>query len=612
MRLPPRCLWWSFIAITALVVLSVIDDVLSQHYYNQWQQEPQYPHAFDPNAVVGGGLRTPDNFDPHAAPSQYANMLDSISGAAAAAGARGRSNDDDAFPTTRGTRPAPAPAPRPQQHNDVAMHPRPQQCPVPPSLLAASKVPECAPGPAVLARWGVGNASYNATECCEEHSVMRDMTRAVAAFFDANGWDWFLDGGSLIGNLRHSGTMVPWDHDTDIVLMVANSPNTSGTTLTTGNVFRRLLEFNTWQTRYRMKPCHWNHAHASCDTAFKVHPVGAKMNGVWVQGTKLDVQPMIRIEETVEDNPQFGCIDPNGGAPCFRYWNLYWTAVGIEIPARLVEPTTPCPVIAGKNAVADPGYYPARCPGDPWGYVRHMYGDVTASDTSEDFWGIDSQALGGKRHSMHMEAVKRNRTHLMKRVQREMIDCVNDLTREPAAERASLFTHAWTSLRPLDRNVALRAVASVEGRDVDDDSIAEYAQGRAHGFSPGVPVTPRRCIAQVMKLDMRHFWMIMKSALSDADKYMIFSAPQTLRAEEEAARGASAGGMTRPGTSIDTVGDTRIRASTHGTKKRASVAGIASTRGRGPTLPHLGGLELGRTSSVGNGVGELHTDSSVT
>ena len=84
---------------------------------------------------------------------------------------------------------------------------------------------------------------------------------------------------------------VPWDHDVDICVVVANRPGASGRDLTIGNYWDRLMKFNKWQTRFKMKKCHWNSYQNQCDTAFKVHPRGAKMDGkLWVKGTKIDIR----------------------------------------------------------------------------------------------------------------------------------------------------------------------------------------------------------------------------------------------------------------------------------------------------------------------------------
>lgn len=88
---------------------------------------------------------------------------------------------------------------------DVPLHPPSSQCPTPAHLT--SKVPECESEAVVAAKWGVGNESYNATECCHTHSTMRDILISLVAFFDANGIEWYLDGGTLIGNLRHDGAL---------------------------------------------------------------------------------------------------------------------------------------------------------------------------------------------------------------------------------------------------------------------------------------------------------------------------------------------------------------------------------------------------------------------
>ena len=88
-----------------------------------------------------------------------------------------------------------------------------------PSPIHSSPSPECpseCQAPAALTRrFGVVRG-YDRATCCARHAVLHDMLHALFSFLDADGAGWMLDGGTLLGNVRHRGTMVPWDTDADI------------------------------------------------------------------------------------------------------------------------------------------------------------------------------------------------------------------------------------------------------------------------------------------------------------------------------------------------------------------------------------------------------------
>ena len=286
--------------------------------------------------------------------------------------------------------------------------------------------PECEDEALVQQRWRIKPGTYSRAECCKSHATMRRMLKSLSAFLDTFGFDWFVDGGTLLGPVRHGpGQLVPWDHDADIVVVVDNPQRPRHPwSITTANYYDVLLLFNSQQREFRMKPCNWNSMSMSCDTAFKVHPRNAMMSadGLWVQGAKIDVQAMMRVDDAVAPpGSPMACAGPS---PCFRYLNSFWSSVGIEFAAAIVEPVAACEEViergksgggggggsgggggggggggkqiarsggnTGKTGAGDKagGGGGWRCPQQPAAYLKQMYGDYSVPDTRKDFWNL--------------------------------------------------------------------------------------------------------------------------------------------------------------------------------------------------------------------------------
>ena len=88
-----------------------------------------------------------------------------------------------------------------------------------------SKNPECEDRDAIFARWGV--VKYSQAECCQLHAALLNQLEALITFFNTFGIRWFVDGGTLLGMVRHGGRMVPWDGDVDLVVVIEHEKNKS-------------------------------------------------------------------------------------------------------------------------------------------------------------------------------------------------------------------------------------------------------------------------------------------------------------------------------------------------------------------------------------------------
>eukprot|EP00966_Prymnesium_polylepis_P302056 6978647-Prymnesium_polylepis.2 len=392
--------------------------------------------------------------------------------------------------------------------------------------------PECAPPTEVRGRWNVSASTYhNDLACCNEHEQMRQMIAQIAAFFAAKSYDWFLDGGTLLGTVRHNSTLVPWDHDGDIAVMVDNNDwSRSSSRLTRGNYAERLLEFNKWQSQYVMKPCHQISrisvgmsrrianisANLECDTGFKVHEANAKTDLLFVSGIKVDIQPMIRVDDMGSDSPIWGCAahDP----PCYRYLNYYWTDKGFEM-GRFVLPTVPCPQpLRGSPSIS------TRCPADSVAFLSAMYGSsfwgASMGNSKHNFWGIPPSLPSSPQHDslgfgeqaairLELEHNARRRRSLFVQANRYLTSCKGSVVAAASPKViATAFVAAFRSeeLKEWDRERALRLILKAEGVKIDDIVIARSLSD-AHALTWWAGEHALSCMARALKIDARSLWL---------------------------------------------------------------------------------------------------------
>ena len=159
-----------------------------------------------------------------------------------------------------------------------------------PVLPCAEELPECENDAAVAKRWGLDAGEYSQRECCKNHRVVKSMLTALIRFFEReNIKGWFVEGGSLLGLVRHEGTMIPWDNDADIHILINSSyPHA----LNRDNYIDRLMRFNTEYTSpFSLEKCYQpKPPHGICTTAFKLHPghlIGS--NDLWKVRRERDV-----------------------------------------------------------------------------------------------------------------------------------------------------------------------------------------------------------------------------------------------------------------------------------------------------------------------------------
>ena len=89
-------------------------------------------------------------------------------------------------------------------------------------------VPECIPKQDLLHQYGVAYPhvnKYTQTECCANHKLNRAGVLFAMAYFGKHlGIPIQLDGGSLLGVLRHHGMQIPWTEDGDLLMVIDEVP----------------------------------------------------------------------------------------------------------------------------------------------------------------------------------------------------------------------------------------------------------------------------------------------------------------------------------------------------------------------------------------------------
>ena len=210
--------------------------------------------------------------------------------------------------------------------------------------------PECSPAPEILHRWGrtgippSGVRAYNQSRCRQDHLALRSMLHVLIGFLDRERIPWFFEGGALLGIRRHNNTLIPWDSDIDICVVVqrgwvpgrgytATSSSDGGLYL--ANFAARLMTFAASSTPasspasnpYTIRSCAFNNQ-GLCTTAFKVHRPGQRVvgGGLFVDGPHIDVQPVLSV--------------PSDNGAQFRFLNAFWR--NRIYPVSAVVPIMPC------------------------------------------------------------------------------------------------------------------------------------------------------------------------------------------------------------------------------------------------------------------------------
>ena len=226
-------------------------------------------------------------------------------------------------------------------------------------LLPPQSFPECESEAVVTKRWNLADGVYSQARCREEHRRLRSMLEALAIFFETQRIEWFFEGGSLLGVERHSGSIIPWDGDIDLCVVVyrysAHEQGLSGVEdtdaepllpqqqqqqqeeqaevgdddahlLTLRNFVDRLLAFRDFGgPRFTMRSCAFGDD-GLCTTAFKVHEPHQEIDskGLFVEGPHIDIQPVL--------------VTHDGSA--VRYLNAFWG--GRQFRTQDVLPTRRC------------------------------------------------------------------------------------------------------------------------------------------------------------------------------------------------------------------------------------------------------------------------------
>jgi hypothetical protein len=79
-------------------------------------------------------------------------------------------------------------------------------------------LPECQPDAAVRSAWAV--STYSQSACRRRHRELIRLLAALLPALEATGVEWHVDFDTLLGVVRHNGTLVPWERDVSIAVMV--------------------------------------------------------------------------------------------------------------------------------------------------------------------------------------------------------------------------------------------------------------------------------------------------------------------------------------------------------------------------------------------------------
>ena len=88
------------------------------------------------------------------------------------------------------------------------------------------KAPECGlwQMPGVNTPEGAGAHMYR--KCCVEHMLLCSTLADIVALLEPEGVEVWLALGSLLGGLRHKGTIIAWDLDADVYVRKSDKAKT--------------------------------------------------------------------------------------------------------------------------------------------------------------------------------------------------------------------------------------------------------------------------------------------------------------------------------------------------------------------------------------------------
>ena len=227
--------------------------------------------------------------------------------------------------------------------------------------------PGCGPAREVNLRWKLHAGLYDRLRCCAVHARVRDTAAALFAWLDRRNATWYLEGGTLLGAIRHKDTsgFVPWEKDGDVNVLVERRADGARLMQTLFKGFEAHVG-----GRFSIVPCHITPM-GTCNTAYKVYPTaGASIvrRAVWPAGGHIDVNPIF--------------VNPNESL--LRYASSFGAWEKLVFAEKDVLPPRRCTVYG----VA------ARCPRRSEAVLKQMFGSAWREGPEgrdRDYWLADGR-----------------------------------------------------------------------------------------------------------------------------------------------------------------------------------------------------------------------------
>ena len=213
-------------------------------------------------------------------------------------------------------------------------------------------VPECIPKTDLLKEYGTDfphvNA-YNQLKCCNSHPLNRaGVVFAMKYFGEQLGIPIQMEGGSLIGLLRHHGMQIPWTGDGDLLMVIDEVPG-----FTSDNYKQVMLSANTYKNKTQIEK-------TGGHDFLIVMREDSWMNGMWFRlfvdkkSTGMHHYLDIFIWKKYSPSNQ---VEPS---------IMSVTAFTIELPYKMILPGKDCTFY---NITLKHG-----CANDANGYISYVYG----------------------------------------------------------------------------------------------------------------------------------------------------------------------------------------------------------------------------------------------